>query len=185
MTEWMALSEELARRAERQRAGGVVTRSARRRLRARRLPRARPSARRAPLHQETTAPRRPERGPARARHPRRHAEPPAHLDRRKGDAHVEIHARTSRRDGAAIVRVVVSDREDGTHDRFYVVDLGKKRDDGGYAARTMPAATGRTRSSSAATPTSPKVRRRTARARRRLGERRSRRRPRRRTARPR
>jgi glutaredoxin len=33
--------------------------------------------------------------------------------------------------------VVVSSREDGTKDLFYVVDLTRKRDDGGYTAQTM------------------------------------------------
>lgn len=56
----------------------------------------------------------------------------------KGDTHVEIHPPDVPAAARALVRTVVSDKEDGTHDLFYVVDLGKKRDDLSYAARTMP-----------------------------------------------
>lgn len=55
----------------------------------------------------------------------------------RGDTHVELHPADVPADGRALVRVVVADREDGTRDLFYVVDLDKKRDDGGYLAKTM------------------------------------------------
>jgi glutaredoxin len=56
----------------------------------------------------------------------------------RGDTHVEMHPADVPPAGRELVRVVLSDREDGTRDVFYVVDLGKKRDDGAYAARSMP-----------------------------------------------
>lgn len=56
----------------------------------------------------------------------------------KGDTHVEIHPTDVPTAARGLVRTVVSDKEDGTRDLFYVVDLGKKRDDLSYAARTMP-----------------------------------------------
>ncbi|MDI1446245.1 glutaredoxin domain-containing protein [Polyangium sp. 6x1] len=55
----------------------------------------------------------------------------------KGDMHVELKPADVPAEGRSLVRVVVSDREDGTKGLFYVVDLTKKRDDGTYAARTM------------------------------------------------
>ncbi|HVK69940.1 MAG TPA: glutaredoxin domain-containing protein [Polyangium sp.] len=55
----------------------------------------------------------------------------------KGDMHVELKAADVPAEGRSLVRVVVSDREEGTKNLFYVVDLTKKRDDGTYAARTM------------------------------------------------
>jgi glutaredoxin len=55
----------------------------------------------------------------------------------KGDTHVELRPADVPAAGRALVRVVVSDREDGTHDLFYVADLTKKGDDGSYAAQTM------------------------------------------------
>jgi glutaredoxin len=55
----------------------------------------------------------------------------------KGDMHVEIKVADVPAAGRALVRVVVSDREEGTRDLFYVVDLTKPRDDGSYGARTM------------------------------------------------
>ena len=55
----------------------------------------------------------------------------------KGDMHVELKAADVPAEGRALVRVVVSDREDGTKGLFYVADLTKKREDGTYAARTM------------------------------------------------
>jgi glutaredoxin len=54
----------------------------------------------------------------------------------KGDLHVEIHPADVPPSGRAPVRVVVSDREDGTKDVFYVVDLNHKGTDG-YTAQTM------------------------------------------------
>jgi glutaredoxin len=56
----------------------------------------------------------------------------------KGDTHVEVHPRDVPAGSRGLVRVVMSDKDDGTRDLFYVVDLDKRRDDGGYAARTMP-----------------------------------------------
>lgn len=55
----------------------------------------------------------------------------------RGDTHVELHPTDVPAEGRALVRVVVADREDGTHNLFYVVDLDKKRADGGYLAKTM------------------------------------------------
>lgn len=55
----------------------------------------------------------------------------------KGDMHVELSTTSVPAEGRSLVRVVVSDREDGTKSLFYVVDLSKKREDGTYAARTM------------------------------------------------
>lgn len=55
----------------------------------------------------------------------------------KGDPHVELHPADVPAAGRDLVRVVVTDREEGTRDLFYVVDLTKKRDDGSYPAQTM------------------------------------------------
>ncbi|UQA63800.1 NrdH-redoxin [Polyangium aurulentum] len=55
----------------------------------------------------------------------------------KGDMHVELKLADVPAAGRQLVRVVVSDREEGTRDLFYVADLTKKRDDGSYEARTM------------------------------------------------
>jgi len=55
----------------------------------------------------------------------------------KGDMHVELKLADVPAAGRPLVRVVVSDREEGTRDLFYVADLTKKRDDGSYEARTM------------------------------------------------
>lgn len=55
----------------------------------------------------------------------------------KGDTHVELKPEDVPASGRSMVRVVVSSREDGTKDLFYVVDLNKKHDDGGYTAQTM------------------------------------------------
>jgi len=55
----------------------------------------------------------------------------------KGDTHVELRPQDVPAAGRALVRVVVSDREDGTHDLFYVADLGAKGDDGAYPTRTL------------------------------------------------
>lgn len=56
----------------------------------------------------------------------------------KGDSHVELHPADVPAAGKELVRVVVTDREDGTRELFYVADLTKKRDDGSYPAQTMP-----------------------------------------------
>lgn len=56
----------------------------------------------------------------------------------KGETHVELHPPDVPAAGRDLVRAVVTDREEGTRDLFYVVDLTKKRDDGSYLAQTMP-----------------------------------------------
>jgi glutaredoxin len=55
----------------------------------------------------------------------------------KGETHVELHPPDVPAEGRALVRVVVADREDGTRDLFYVVDLSQKGPEDAYAARTM------------------------------------------------
>ena len=55
----------------------------------------------------------------------------------KGEAHIELRPADVPAAGRALVRVVVADREDGTHDLFYVADLTRKQDDGSYATRTI------------------------------------------------
>jgi glutaredoxin len=55
----------------------------------------------------------------------------------KGDTHVEMRPADVPAAGKSRVRVVVADREDGTKDLFYVVDLDKKAPDGSYAAETI------------------------------------------------
>jgi len=55
----------------------------------------------------------------------------------KGDTHVELRPQDVPAAGRALVRVVVSDREDGTHDLFYVADLSSRGDDGAYPTRTL------------------------------------------------
>jgi glutaredoxin len=55
----------------------------------------------------------------------------------KGDPHVEIHPADVPAQGRAMVRVIVSDRLDGTQDLFYVADLTHKGADGTYPTQTM------------------------------------------------
>lgn len=55
----------------------------------------------------------------------------------KGEPHVEIHPANVPLEGRSLVRVIVSDREDGTKDLFYVADLAQKASDGSYATQTM------------------------------------------------
>jgi glutaredoxin len=55
----------------------------------------------------------------------------------KGNTHVELSPAAVPEASRALVRVVVSDREDGTHDLFYVADLTKKGADGSYATTSM------------------------------------------------
>lgn len=55
----------------------------------------------------------------------------------KGDTHVDLHPADVPAEGRTRVRVVVSDREDGTRDLFYVADLTRKRDDGTYATSSV------------------------------------------------
>jgi glutaredoxin len=54
----------------------------------------------------------------------------------RGDAHTEIAPPSVPEAGRKMVRVVVSDRQAGTGELFYVVDLTKKSGDG-YEARTV------------------------------------------------
>ena len=55
----------------------------------------------------------------------------------RGVGHTELRPRDVPPAARSLVRVVVSDREDGTRERFYVVDLNAARPDGGYLAKTM------------------------------------------------
>jgi len=55
----------------------------------------------------------------------------------KGDAHVELRPGDVPAEGRTMVRAVLSDREDGTRDVFYVADLTQKRADGAYAVKAM------------------------------------------------
>ena len=55
----------------------------------------------------------------------------------RGDSHVEMKPADVPASARSPVRVVMSDRDDGTRDQFYVVDLDKKTTDGGYLAETM------------------------------------------------
>ena len=55
----------------------------------------------------------------------------------RGVGHTEVHAKDVPPEGRAMVRVVVSDRDEGTHDRFYIVDLAHPRGDGAYLAKTI------------------------------------------------
>jgi glutaredoxin len=55
----------------------------------------------------------------------------------KGDTHVETKPSDVPAEGRGLVRVVVANREEGTHDELWVVDLTKKGADGAYAATTM------------------------------------------------
>jgi glutaredoxin len=56
----------------------------------------------------------------------------------KGETHVELRPADVPAEGRSLVRVVVADREDGTGELFYVVDLTRKGGDGVYIAQTMP-----------------------------------------------
>lgn len=55
----------------------------------------------------------------------------------KGETHVELRPGDVPAEGRELVRVVVADRQDGTGELFYVVDLTKKGGDGAYIAQTM------------------------------------------------
>ena len=55
----------------------------------------------------------------------------------KGDTHVEIHPPDVPAQGRSMVRVIASDREEGTKDVFYIADLTRKGGDGGYLTQTM------------------------------------------------
>jgi len=56
----------------------------------------------------------------------------------KGETHVELRPGDVPAEGRSLVRVVVADREEGTGELFYVVDLTKKGGDGTFVAQTMP-----------------------------------------------
>jgi glutaredoxin len=55
----------------------------------------------------------------------------------RGDTHSALHPSEVPQEGKALVRVVVSDREEGTRDPLYVVDLTQKGADGSFTARAM------------------------------------------------
>ena len=55
----------------------------------------------------------------------------------KGNTHVELRPADVPEAARSLVRVVVSDREDGTRDLFYVADLTKKGSDGSYGTTAM------------------------------------------------
>jgi glutaredoxin len=55
----------------------------------------------------------------------------------KGETHVELHPSDVPAEGKSLVRAVLSDRQDGTRDLFYVVDLTQKGENGSYAVRTV------------------------------------------------
>ncbi|MEJ7730781.1 MAG: glutaredoxin family protein [Polyangiaceae bacterium] len=55
----------------------------------------------------------------------------------KGETHTELHPPDVPAGGRRLVRVVVSDREDGTRDLFYVSDLDVKLPGGEFSARAM------------------------------------------------
>lgn len=55
----------------------------------------------------------------------------------KGDTHSALRPSEIPAEGKALVRVVVSTREEGTRDPIYVVNLNEHAADGGYAAHAM------------------------------------------------
>jgi glutaredoxin len=55
----------------------------------------------------------------------------------RGDTHSAQHPSEVPQEGKPLVRVVVSDREEGTRDPLYVVDLAHAGADGAFAARAM------------------------------------------------
>lgn len=54
-----------------------------------------------------------------------------------GETHSALHPSEVPVEGKGLVRVVVSDREEGTRDPLYVVDLTQVSGDGGWTARVM------------------------------------------------
>jgi glutaredoxin len=56
----------------------------------------------------------------------------------KGESHTELSLKDVPPVGRDLVRVVVTDRVEGTRGLFYVVDLTRADADGGYVARPMP-----------------------------------------------
>ncbi|MEZ4299275.1 MAG: glutaredoxin domain-containing protein [Polyangiaceae bacterium] len=55
----------------------------------------------------------------------------------RGDTHSALHPSEVPAEGKELVRVVIADREEGTRDPLYVVDLTKPSGDGAFAARAM------------------------------------------------
>lgn len=55
----------------------------------------------------------------------------------RGDTHNALHPSEIPMEGKALVRVVVSDREEGTRDPLYVIDLTQASGDGEFSARAM------------------------------------------------
>src|SRR5262245_38667006 len=55
----------------------------------------------------------------------------------RGDTHSALRPSEVPQEGKALVRVVVADREEGTRDPLYVVDLTKAGADGSFTARAM------------------------------------------------
>ena len=55
----------------------------------------------------------------------------------RGDTHNALHPSEVPVEGKSLVRVVVSDREEGTRDPLYVVDLTQASGDGAFSARAM------------------------------------------------
>lgn len=56
----------------------------------------------------------------------------------KGETHVELHPADVPEEGKGLVRVVLTDRTEGTGELFYVADLRLKGEDGIYSVKTMP-----------------------------------------------
>jgi len=55
----------------------------------------------------------------------------------RGNTHSALHPSEVPAEGKSLVRVVVSDREEGSRDPLYVVDLTQKSGDGAFLARAM------------------------------------------------
>ncbi|EYE99997.1 glutaredoxin family protein [Chondromyces apiculatus] len=56
----------------------------------------------------------------------------------KGETHVTMKPADVPAEGKKLVRVILSDREDGTRDMFYVADLTQKAEADTYVVKTMP-----------------------------------------------
>ncbi|AKT37661.1 glutaredoxin family protein [Chondromyces crocatus] len=55
----------------------------------------------------------------------------------KGETHVTMKPADVPAEGKPMVRVILSDREEGTRDTFYVADLTQKGESGSYVVKTM------------------------------------------------
>ncbi len=55
----------------------------------------------------------------------------------RGEARVALRPADVPAAGRSLVRVVITDREEGTRDRFYVADLTRRDEDGDYLIQTM------------------------------------------------